>query len=205
MPELTISVRVPWPKHPTLATLEKAICRALMAAGRELLLLACATLEGAVLAEGAGARQRRRRRYLLTRFGELRFYRWQTVRDGRYGHPLDEALGLPAKDPCSPWVRATAAWLAQAHPFRQAARLLSMMVGARVDHRRVWGWAQTSGRRVLQAWEEKRAPCSARASSLLPPGRPMRSSPPEPTGRSSTPGTDPSRSSSGCGGPGRVW
>ncbi len=157
MPELTITVRVPWPKHPTLATLEKAIFRVLMAAGRQLLLLAFTALEEKVLAEGAGARQRRRRRYLLTRFGEIRFQRWQTVRDGRYGHPLDETLGLAPKDPCSPWVRATAAYLAQAHPFRQAARLLQMMVGTRVDHRRVWGWAQSSGRRVLQAWEEKRA------------------------------------------------
>ncbi len=156
MPELTIIVRVPWPKHRSLAALEKAIFQALMAAGRQLLLLAFAGIEEEVLAEGAGARQRRRRRYLLTRFGEIRFFRWQTVRDGRYGHPLDEVLGLPAKDPCSPWVRATAPWLAQAHPFRQAARLLSMMVGARVDHRRVWGWAQTSGRRVLASWERKR-------------------------------------------------
>ena len=79
------------------------------------------------------------------------------MREGRYGHPLDEALQLPAKDPCSPHVRATAAWLAQAHPFRQAARLLSMMLGCKVDHRRLWGWAQGSGRRVLQAWEEKRS------------------------------------------------
>lgn len=157
MPELTITVRVPWPKHPTLAALEKAIFTALMAAGRQLLLQALAAIEEEILAEGAGARQRRRRRYLLTRFGEVRFHRWQTVREGRYGHPLDEALGLPARDPCSPWVRATAAWLAQAHPFRQAARLLGMIIGTRVDHRRVWGWAQSSGARVRAAWERRRA------------------------------------------------
>ncbi|MGH9168948.1 MAG: UPF0236 family transposase-like protein, partial [Acidimicrobiia bacterium] len=156
MPELTITVRVPWPKHRTLAALEKAIFLALMAAGRQLLLTAFAAVEEAVL-EGGGAKQRRRRRYLITRFGELRFHRWQTVRDGRYGYPLDQALGIPGKDPCSPWVRATAAFLAQAHPFRQAARLLQMMVGTRIDHRRLWGWAQRSGRRVLAAWEDKRA------------------------------------------------
>ena len=57
MPELTITVRVPWPKHRTLAALEKAIFLALMAAGRQLLLLAFAALEKAVLEEGAGARQ----------------------------------------------------------------------------------------------------------------------------------------------------
>ena len=45
MPELTITVRVPWPKHRTLAALEKAIFTALMAAGRQLLLLAFAGIE----------------------------------------------------------------------------------------------------------------------------------------------------------------
>jgi hypothetical protein len=117
VPELTITVTVPWPKHRTLAALEKAIFLALMAAGRQLL-QAFAVVENAVLSEGAGAKQRRRRRYLLTRFGELRFFRWQTVREGRYGYPLDQALQIPSKDPCSPWVRATAAHLAR--PTRSA-------------------------------------------------------------------------------------
>ncbi len=157
MPELTITVAVRWPKHRTLANLEKAIFHALMAAGRQLPLLAFAALEEDVLAERGGARQRRRRRYLLTRFGELRFYRWQTRRGGHYRYSLDEVLGIPDHDPCSPWVRTTAAFLAQAHPYRQAARLLQMMVGTRIDHRRLWGWAQSSGRRVLAAWEAKRA------------------------------------------------
>jgi hypothetical protein len=136
---------VPWPKQPTLASLERVIFRALQAAGRELLVQAFGLLEETVI---TGARQRRRRRYLITRFGELRFLRWQTRTDGSYGHPLDEALGLHPGDPCSAWVRETAAWLAQAHPYRQAARLLGRMVGARIDHRRLWGWVQTSGRAV---------------------------------------------------------
>ena len=72
MPELTVTVRVPWPKHPTLGALERAIFRALMAAGRELLLQAFTHLEGPLVEVGAGARQRRRRRYLITRFGEIR-------------------------------------------------------------------------------------------------------------------------------------
>lgn len=157
MPELSVTVRVPWPKHPTLAALERAIFRALMEAGRELLLQAFRALEERLLEAGAGARQRRRRRYLLTRFGEIRFSRWQTVREGRYGYPLDEALGIPARDPCSPWVRQAAALLAQAHPFRQAAALLGRMIGCSVDHRRLWGWAQRSGRGVREEHERKRA------------------------------------------------
>lgn len=157
MPELTVAVEVPWPKQPTLAALEKAIFKALMAAGRQLLKQAFQAIEDKLLDERAGVRQRRRRRFLLTRFGELRFVRWQTKKDGRYGHPLDEALRIPSGDPCSPWIRQTAAWLAQAYPFRQAAKLLSKMLGCFVDHRRVWGWAQGSGAKLRRHWERKRA------------------------------------------------
>jgi hypothetical protein len=64
-----------------------------------------------------GARQRRRRRYLITRFGELRISRWQTRTESGYGNPLDDALGLSPGDPCSAWVRETAAWLAQGLPL----------------------------------------------------------------------------------------
>lgn len=111
-------------------------------------------LEDAAL---AGAKQRRRRRYLITRFGAIRFFRWQTRTDEGYGYPLDETLGLEAADPCSAWVRETAAWLAQAHPYRQAARLLSKMIGTRVDHRTLWGWVQGSGRRVRRHLEQQRS------------------------------------------------
>lgn len=154
MPELTVVVRVPLPKQPTLAALELSIFRALMAAGRELLTQAFGVLEQRVL---TGAKQRRRRRYLITRFGEIRFLRWQVRTEQGYGYPLDQALGLRAKDPCSAWVRATAAWLAQAYPFRQAARLLGRMIGCPVDHRRLWGWAQASGRKLRDHFEERRA------------------------------------------------
>ena len=117
MPELTVTVRVPLPKQPTLACLEQAVFKALQPAGRELLLKAFGLLEQQTL---DGAKQRRRRRYLITRFGEIRFFRWQTRTEAGYGYPLDEALGIGSGDPCSPWVRQTASWLAQAHPFRQA-------------------------------------------------------------------------------------
>jgi hypothetical protein len=154
VPELTVTVRVPMPKHPSLGALERTIFSAVMLAGRELLVQAFGVLEERV---ADGARQRRRRRYLLTRFGELRFSRWQTRTERGYGYPLDEALGLAPGDPCSAWVRETAAWLAQAHPYRQAARLLSQMIGTRIDHRTLWGWVQSSGRAVRRHLEQLRS------------------------------------------------
>ena len=63
MPELTVTVRVAMPKQPSLGPLERVIFRALQTAGRELLVQAFAILEEQVL---TGARQRRRRRYLIT-------------------------------------------------------------------------------------------------------------------------------------------
>lgn len=128
--------------------------KSLQAAGRELLIQAFAALEERVV---VGVKQRRRRRYLLTRFGEIRFHRWQTRSGSGYGYPLDEALGLAPGDPCSAWVRETSAWLAQAHPFRQAARLLSKMIGQPVDHRRLWGWVQGTGRQLRGHLERMRA------------------------------------------------
>lgn len=47
----------------------------------------------------------------------------------------------------------TSSWLAQAHPFRQVARLLSKMIGQPVDHRRLWNWVQASGRSVRRDLE----------------------------------------------------
>jgi len=155
VPPLTITIEVPWPKHSSLLALEKTIFRALMAAGRALLVQAFTAIEELALID-AGARQRKRRRYLLTRFGELRFTRWQTRGPGGYRHPLDDALGLEPKEQCSPWVKQKASWLAQAHPFRQAAALLSDMIGCRVDHRRLWGWVQGIGIKVRHSWEDKR-------------------------------------------------
>jgi hypothetical protein len=154
VPELTLAVEVPWPKQPTLAALERAIFKSLQAAARELLVEAFGALEERV---ATGAKQRRRRRYLLTRFGEIRFSRWQTRTEAGYGYPLDEALGLAPGEPCSAWVRETAAWLAQAHPFRQAARLLSRMIGQPIDHRRLWGWVQASGKTLRGRFEQMRA------------------------------------------------
>ena len=154
MPELTVTVRVPLPKQATLAALERAIFKALQAAGRELLLQAFHRLEPQVL---TGAKQRRRRRYLLTRFGEIRFFRWQCRTEQGYGYPLDEALRISPGDPCSAWVRQSAAWLAQAHPYRQAARLLSKMIGEPIDHRRLWGWVQNSGKGVRAHFERMRS------------------------------------------------
>ena len=145
MRTITVTVEVPWPKGKlSLGRLERVIHRGAMAAGRKALVTALGAWEQELLPE-AGARQRRVRRYLLTRVGPIRFHRWKTRKDGRYGFPLDRAMGLAAWHTCSGFVWERACRLAASFPFRTAARLLSDLVGTPVDHRRLWGWLQRAG------------------------------------------------------------
>lgn len=173
MPSITVTLELPWPKgKPTLAKLERAAHRAAMAAGRQALVRALGSWEAELLPQ-AGARQRRVRRYLLTRVGPIRFHRWKTRLEGRYGFPLDRAMGLRPRQSCSGWVWERACRLAAAHPFRTAARLLSDLVGAPVDHRRLWGWLQRAGR--LRRDEVERWRAEMFEDGLAPPeGEPVR-------------------------------
>ncbi len=135
-------MEVPWPKgRPTLAKLERAVRQGAMAAGRKALVSALGAWEQEL--SEAGARQRRVRRYLLTRVGPIRFHRWKTRKDGRYGFPLDQAMGLRPWQTCSGFVWERACRLAGSHPFRQAARLLSDLVGTPVDTHTIIGVAST--------------------------------------------------------------
>ncbi len=136
MRTITVTVEVPRPKGKlSLAKLERAVHQGGHGRGQEGPGHRPGAWEQELLRE-AGARQRRVRRYLLTRVGPIRFHRWKTRKDGRYGFPLDQAMGLRPWQTCSGFVWERACRLAGSHPFRQAARLLSDLVGTPVDRRR---------------------------------------------------------------------
>jgi hypothetical protein len=146
VPTISVTIQVPWPKaKPTFSELERTIHRAVTSAGRQALVQALGAWERELLPT-AGARQRRVRRYLLTRLGPIRIWRWKTRQDGRYGFPLDRAIGLAPWQTCSPFVWERACSLAAAHPYRTAARLLSDLVGCATDHRVLWRLVQKAGR-----------------------------------------------------------
>lgn len=167
MPTITVTVEVPWPKgRPSLGKLEGAIHRAAMSAGRKALVEALGAWEKELLPR-AGARQRRVRREPLTRLGPIRFWRWKTREGDRYGFPLDRAMGLKVWQTCSGFVWERACRLAASFPFRQAARLLSDLVGTPVDHRRLWGWLQKAG--ALRQAELDRARAELFEDGLAPP------------------------------------
>lgn len=115
-----------------------------MAAGRKALVQALGTWEDQIL-PSAGARQRRVRRYLLTRLGPIRLHRWKTRKDGRYFLPLDRAMGLRPWQTCSAFVGERACRLGAEFSFRTAAKLLSNPLGGAVDHRGCGGWCRRPG------------------------------------------------------------
>jgi len=156
VPTITVTVEVPWPKKLTLGSLERAVHRAAMKAGRKALVQAFGGWEAELLPK-AGARQCRVRRYLLTRLGRVRYTRWKTKKDGRYGFPLDRAMGLRSHQTCSTWVWERAARLGTGYPFRQAARLLSDLVGGAIDHRVVWRLLRRAGELRRAHQEQARA------------------------------------------------
>jgi hypothetical protein len=138
---------------PTFDEIEQACVKASRAAGLEAI--------GQVVSKVEQRRGRRvhrhrgRRRTVLTRLGYVTFQRGRGRRaDGTRYFPLDEQLALPAHHEASPWVRHQGCELATHHPYREAARLLSAEVGARVDHRAVWRWVQAEGDERLRARAE---------------------------------------------------
>jgi len=100
----------------------------------------------------------KRSKYLCTRLGWIRYER-QKVRyleEGRYGFPLDEALGLRPYQQGSNWVRKRGIELACDHPYRQAADLLAQEIGEELSHRTLHRWVQEEGRRLRREEETKR-------------------------------------------------
>lgn len=138
----------------TFSAIEEACVAAGRRAAKEALLQAVHRLEA-----GRGRRRRARhgrRRTLLTRVGYITILRGRARRsDGSRYFPIDERLGLKPHHEASPAVRLRGCELASQHPYREAARLLSAEVGARVDHRAVWRWVQHDGDEALRTRAER--------------------------------------------------
>lgn len=137
------------------SAIEEACVAAGRKAAREALAQAMHRLEAA---RGQRARRARhgRKRTLLTRCGYVTITRGRARRpDGTRFFPLDERLGLAPHHEASPAVRRRGCELAAEHPYREAARLLSCEVGARVDHRAIWRWVQQDGDEALKERAER--------------------------------------------------
>jgi hypothetical protein len=148
--KVTLSIN---PNGMNLQDLEHEIGGALKQAGQQLLLQACQSLEDQLLEQEKGRyrRDKRRKLHLLTRFGWIRLERWQMrKREGGYCRPLDELLGLKARQTASPWIIAQSIALATRLPYRQATFLLQGLVEAPIDHRSLYRWVQREGAAIVQ-------------------------------------------------------
>lgn len=138
-------------KHTSLEELEEQIQAQVVAAGKDLLQQAMQTLEQPFLDDDNLRKSKQRNRHLLTRFGWVHFSRWQLrSNEGRYSYPLDEMLGLEARQHVSPWILQQCISLATRIPYRQAAALLSQFLDEDLDHRSLYRWVQKAGAKIVE-------------------------------------------------------
>jgi hypothetical protein len=136
--------------------LEEACRKAGKEASQGLFLLALGQRDGEVVASVEGEKKGKVRRYLVTRFGIVAFWR-EKIRqgNGKGSYPLDKAVGLKPRQESTLWVKKRACELAKDYTYRPAAVLLSAEIGDEVSHGAVWGWVQKSGQALRQEEDQR--------------------------------------------------
>lgn len=137
--------------------LEGAIAQQVRELAKRVMEKALAQVEEKVLERGNFIRKKKVQRHLCTVFGWVRFLRYKVQEKGGGHHfPLDRALGLAPGQRATQGVVKLATELATRHPYREAARLLALVLGDEVNHRTIHHWVQKVGERVVEKEEEGR-------------------------------------------------
>jgi hypothetical protein len=146
---VTVAVSVQVDEDIDPVQLEAKIRAEGMRAGRELFASACVAIERAAM-QGAGARQRREKRWVATTMGRCRIERWRVApRQSGSFHPLDRALGWSQAEP-SAGLRELGCDLALRLPFRQAAQVIARITDDEASAQSIWRIVQAEGRRLRQ-------------------------------------------------------
>jgi hypothetical protein len=143
----------------TIGKMEEEVLKAVLKAGRDLLVLALQTKEEELLKKGKAVRQTRKSRYILSRLGRFSFSRYKVrFKDGRMGYLLDEAVGLTKHKEATPLVRKlTSILTAKGNlSYRETSKILSLLIGEKIDHRVLWGYLQADGRKIRKTFKEKK-------------------------------------------------
>jgi len=137
--------------------LEEAIAQGVRKLAKRAMKKALAQVEGRVLEEGQFTRKKKMGRQLCTLFGWVGFTRYKVkVKGEGHSFPLDRVLGLAPGQRATKGVVKLATELATQHPYRQAAKLLALVIGEEVNHRTIHHWVQKVGGRVVEKEEERR-------------------------------------------------
>lgn len=149
MPETSVVVelRVSVQDDPDPVALELAIAAEGRRAAKALWAAVVTTLDREATAASGASKQRIEPRWVATTFGRVRVWRYR-VRgpDGSF-HPLDRALGLSQAEP-SPALREAVCDLALRVPYRQAAEVMSRLLGEPTSTGSCWRILQAEGARV---------------------------------------------------------
>lgn len=117
---------------------------------RELFLRWCRDKEAEVLKKRDGiSKQRRRGKYVATRFGEVFVERQMVAEkvDGavKYYYPLDREIGIESRRPVAEGLKKRGIELSVEESYRAARDDLAKESGERQSHGRIWGWVQSEG------------------------------------------------------------
>lgn len=155
--KINTKIEIELPELVTISYLEKAIFKAVWQAARELFVMAFKALEEQAFKHHDVAKQRLERKWLLTRFGWIRFSRYKVRfrKDCRYGYLLDNILGIEGEK-ATTWVKKKACYLCTNYPYRQAASLLSSLLNDNVGFRSLWSQVQKEGKDLRCHLREKR-------------------------------------------------
>jgi hypothetical protein len=157
--KISTNIEIELPSKITVSYLERIIFKAVWQAAKELFVMVLGTIENQALESKADAvaKQCRKRKWLLTRFGWIRFSRYKVrfKEDGRYSYLLDKVLGIE-KQKATRWVKKKAAFLCVNYPYRQAASLLSSFIHDKVGFKALWGQTQSEGKKLREGQGAKR-------------------------------------------------
>lgn len=152
----------------SITEIEEQIALAVAGAGRELVVAALGEVEAGLLASQDVAKQTRKSRVILTRFGRCEISRYKVRAAGRMCYLLDESVGLVKRAEPTPFLRELAATLTTKGnlTYRESADIITTIVGEPVNYRSLWGWIQADGKRASEA--ARRATEAIFEDGLLP-------------------------------------
>lgn len=157
--KISTTIEIELPGKITASSLEKLIFKAVWKAAKELFVKAMGIIEQQAFEDNihSAVKQRRQKRWLLTRFGWIRFSRYKVrfKSNSKYGYLLDKVLGIENQR-ATVWVKKKTANLCVNYPYRQAATLLSSLIHDKVGFKDLWWQVQAEGKKLRAAQDAKR-------------------------------------------------